>query len=1548
MSAGLRARIFFTILLLLGVQGLHAQLNAAFTWSPLDGCAPQAIQFTSTSTGSISAYSWNFGNSTAPSALQNPASTYINPGTYTVTLTITGASGSKSVSHTITIYPPPTISFSFSPSSGCAPLNVSFVPSVTPGVSGPVTYVWDFGDGFTSGSQTTSHSYNTGGVYPPKLTVTNSKGCATTLISSNSVTVYALPVISFSAYPTKNCSLPAAVGFSGSITGNGPFSSSWDFGDGGSSSQANPNHTYNGAGTFSVKLTVTDVNGCTDSLKIPNYISTRASIGNFSGPSAVCAARLYGSGSSTYLYPLATFTNTTPSTNISATYWNWGDGHTDTGLVSSHGYTTPGTYTIKMSTNIGGCIDTISKQIVVGPIPTIGFTHTPVPNCRPPVTFNYSAFGASSYQWAWQTTGGSSSSATPSHTYNSAPLIDSIILVGTSGTGCMDTLKVADTVYDMTVGYHGPIHGCAPFTFTSEAILHSQFGPNGYYPAPVVSVTWDFGDGTSSASAIPTHTYNNPGTYPRVATITTSNGCVIHDTVLIHVGGHVIPSFTVPPGGICPKVLVTFTNTTVLNPGAVVGFTWDVGQAYTLINNRDAITAFVRPGTYDIKLYADSNGCVDSSVCVACMVINPSNANFTDSNYCSPNSTTVAFTDSSIGATMHYWTFGDGNSSPAVSPVHTYASAGNYTVTLITSNSTYGCRDTMTQLVRVSVPQTSLTALDTSLCLGDTLRLIPNFSGGHPYKYIWFIDNLNTQVDSLLTGVYFVMSPPTLTNPFGINNPIGYHSVKLVVNSINTGAGNCLDSFSRNNYVIVSKPDPGFTASPIVGCSPLQVTFSDTSHFTPGTQSGSRYWWFGDGDTALNNSVTSTHIYQTQGFYSVKLKVTDWNGCSDSVTKSNYIEARKPSATFQVSSQNACAGSPLNFSNLSAGATALISNWYFGDGDTSKLTFGVSHIYKTVGVYNCRLVVFDSTGCTDTMNLPITVTRPIAAFTLSDTIAVCPPLIVNFTSSSTNASSYSWNFGNSGTAAIVNPVSTFSAPGVYNVRLIVTDPNGCPDTAFAKVRVLGYAGAFTYGPVNGCHPLVVNFSNNISNVPSFLWDFADGTIIPGSGSTASHTYLSPGAYVPKVIFSDNISGCKASSVGIDTIKVDGIVAGFKALPPCEKTNLQLVDTSHSFFSALKDSHWDFGGMGIATGNPVNHMYANAGTYAVTLISTNAQGCKDTLTSNLTIFPLPKVRTMDDTSLCVPDALPLGVSGAQSYNWSPALSLSCTACTTPMASPTVPTSYVVTGTDSNGCMNKDTVRIGIQTKTTFVTSGNTEICLGDRVKLLVAGATIYSWTPPESLDSPNIAAPYASPKVTTTYVITGKEGSCAVDTHMVTVVVHPIPTVDAGGNLKAIAGRGVQLQASGSGITHVVWDNDSTLSCTTCFGPIAKPRQTTTYHIKAYNDYGCSSLDSVTVTVLCDGSQLFIPNTFSPNGDGNNDHFFARGNGISNLKSMRIYSRWGELLYERINVQVNDESAGWDGTHNGRILNPDVFVYVIEATCDSGEPILFKGDVTLIK
>ena len=479
-------------------------------------------------------------------------------------------------------------------------------------------------------------------------------------------------------------------------------------------------------------------------------------------------------------------------------------------------------------------------------------------------------------------------------------------------------------------------------------------------------------------------------------------------------------------------------------------------------------------------------------------------------------------------------------------------------------------------------------------------------------------------------------------------------------------------------------------------------------------------------------------------------------------------------------------------------------------------------------------------------------------------------------------------------------------------------------------------------------PLSVQFNANISNVPSIIWDFNDGSTSPLSTTySATHIYTVPGAYIPRLIM--NGVGCQASSTGVDTIKVDAVKAGYTTMPypVCIHSPFNFEDTSHSLFSTINYWYWKFDdGTNSNISNP-QHTYDTTGTFAVMLVIKDSVGCTDSLLNNVTAYPVPVVSAGADTIICIGDAAQLSAGGAVSYTWSPASTLSCSNCTSPLASPSVPTDYVVTGTDPNGCKNTDSVHVGLKTTTLSAGTGG-EICVGESIRLSDTGAQYYIWSPVTGLDNSQVPDPLARPLETTTYTVIARSGTCIPDTNTVTVIVHPLPKVNAGNDITIIEGNSTVLQATGNNVKNYIWSPSEGLSCDSCTNPSVNVPQTTTFTLTGYSIYGCHDSDKITVTVLCDKSQVFIPNSFTPNGDGQNDVFYPRGVGIKKIISFRIYDRWGELIFERKEIDINDESNSWDGSYKGGKPRPDVYVYVVDAICESGEEINWKGDVTIIR
>jgi PKD repeat protein len=246
---------------------------AQFTASATLGVAPLALNFLNASTGTITSYAWTFGDGTT-STVANPSKVYSAAGTYTVSLTVTGPGGSNTQTRTnyitVTALPPaPVAQFTGTPTSGVTPLTVNFTNTSTGSIT---SYAWTFGDGSTSTVANPSKVYSVAGTYTVSLTVTGPGG-SNTQTRTNYITVAALPpapVAQFTGTPTSGVT-PLTVNFTNTSTGS-ITSHAWTFGDGTTSTVANPSKVYSVAGTYTVSLTVAGPGGSNTQTRT-NYIT---------------------------------------------------------------------------------------------------------------------------------------------------------------------------------------------------------------------------------------------------------------------------------------------------------------------------------------------------------------------------------------------------------------------------------------------------------------------------------------------------------------------------------------------------------------------------------------------------------------------------------------------------------------------------------------------------------------------------------------------------------------------------------------------------------------------------------------------------------------------------------------------------------------------------------------------------------------------------------------------------------------------------------------------------------------------------------------------------------------------------------------------------------------------------------------------------------------------------------------------------------------------------------------------------------------------------
>ena len=1587
--------ITFIVVFLLMHNHLSAQLSARFTSSTVSGCAPILVQFTDQSTGGPTQWKWDLGNGVT-SYLQHPSTTYFNPGTYTVKLVVRTASGVDSVakSSLITVFPNPKPDFSALDTTGCFPFPVQFRDKSTTASGAITAWSWDLGDGTLSGEAAPFHTYTASGGYTVTLKTTNSFGCAKTVSKTQYIKV-ALGVKSSFTNNTPNvCAVPVTIDFTNTSTGPGLLTYSWDFGDGTTSAEPNPSHTYTKAGSYTVKLVTASSQGCTDTLVKTGWISVGTTKSDFAAPPALCAG-----------VPL-TFTNTTTPAPASAA-WYFSDGTTVDSLHAVKTFAREGLYTVKLVNNFGSCSDSLTRSLTVVKRPSLSFVASKTASCKAPLTVSFAngTSGATTYHWDFGD-GATSAAAQPMHTYTQLGNY-TVTLIATNSNGCSDTLVKEQYIKIQKPGItinNLPRTGCTPQTITPTATVQAAEAITGY--------RWNFGDGTFSTEATPSHTYTKAGNYHVTLTITTASGCtdslVLTDAVRI--GDKPKADFTVAPAEVCADYPMAFTDKST---GKVDQWLWLFGdnQSSTEPNPTHIFDGI---GKFSTTLVVWSNTCPDTITIKDVVNVKPPLSGFTVSNTCGAKYT-KSFQDQSVKATSWFYDFGDGTTSTEANPTHTYKAPGTYKVSQTVSNDT--CSHSNWIMVQVVDEKALFTPSKTVVCKGEVLTLAtPSIQGANIASWQWSFGDGTTSTDAS-TVSHTYTKPGTYTVTLTIIDVLG-----------------CVDT--RSVAITVYGPTAAFSQEKEGVCLGSTIRVSDAST-TDGTNSLVNWVWnFGDGTVEATGAAPAPHLYKAGGEYSVSLKVVDAYGCTDVITKSNTIIIADPKAAFSSPDTLSCTGKPVQLVNQSIGYDLQYA-WSFGDGTGSKELSPVHH-YGAVGGYSVGLTVTDRFGCTATEQKAsyINISLPKAAFTVSDSVSSCPPLLVHFTNGSSNYVSLAWDFGDGNTSVLANPSHYYTLPGVYTARLVATGPGGCTDSFTRHIEVKGPRGEFSYQPTTGCKPLTVSFKATTTNNVSFVWDFSDGTTLSTKDSVVSHTYTTAGEFVPKMILVD-ATGCTVSIVGKDTIKVVGITSSFtldqnrlcnsgtvaftnttvandviagyqwsfgdgttsseqhpihlyakpgtytvqllatteagctdtyilkEAVTVFEGPQVEVAGTTEACMPAslsfrgsiLKGNattlgwDWSFGNGQKATGqNPSTLVYAKDGSYTVTAVATDTNGCSDTAARVITIHPLPATNAGADALVCRGSTIGLAATGATTYTWKATADLSCTTCPTPVAKPAVTTTYYVTGATAFGCTATDSVRITVRQPFTLTVAPGDTLCAGEVTALAASGADRYSWYPSTGLDNPGTGKTKARPMTTTQYTVVARDSdNCFADTAKVQIVVNPMPTVEAGSDVTASAGSAVQLRAAASSdVTSWEWMPAQGLNCATCPEPVASPRTTTRYSVRVRNNGGCAGADDVTVSVVCNGGNLFIPNTFSPNGDGSNERFYPRGTGIHLIKSLRVFNRWGEVVFERLNFNANDAASGWDGTYKGAKLSPDVYIYSCEVVCINNEVIPFKGDITLLR
>ena len=1236
-------KIKLLLCLILSALGHHiavGQVISDFSSDRVSGCSPVTINFSDNSSGTNLRYRWSFGNGNL-STLQNPVAIFYQPGTYEVSLEVTDPSGNKDekkIQGYITVFKNPKAEFSGNPVFGCAPLVVPFSNNTTLGDAPLYSSLWDFGDGNTVTAANPTHTYRTDGKFNVSLLVTDQNGCTDEASKTNYIEVDRIPEIKFEADETFNCVAPFTVNFTDQSSKTNPGDTYlWDWGDGTTSTQKNPSHTYTRDGSFHVKLTITTSNGCSSVLQKNNYIKIGTIQVDFSANKTnVCAPSE------------VLFTNKTEPAGLIAS-WDFGDGTTANGYNLKHTYASPGSYTVTLKVEKdANCKDQRSKPNYISVIdyPSADFTFNDTASCSVPFLFTATANTTNSLIDSWYfdgvVDGGSPFYAKPLTEFGNY----AVSLVSRNQFGCKDTQTVAIAIEPIKVVLESDLKGgCMPQTiifYDKSTIID-----------PISQKKWDFGDGTvvnSLVDSIP-HQYTDTGWFNVILTITNSEGCINTDTLQVRIGQKTNPTFTVNKDSFCNNDQLVLTNTTDLFTPKIESVTWYVYPSDSGHFDGDSLHKTVPftkylpekdehyyqtlkkdSGNYTVALVTEHNLCLDTTIKPKFFYVKNPKALISRPDYNACTIDSITFKDISAGADSIWWVVNSkilGRLTSKDSSFTVYRDIhGNTSVTLYALNYKTGCVDIDVSEVIFNEKFDPTFNISGDLCAPANLNFAAKSlatSTVNSYIYDWDIAGAFTG-DKL--SVF-----KQITNP-------GNYSVTLTVTQ---QPGGCIKRLTKAFEVTGPSVDGDVASSG--SCPPLAIRLTTTSD---PSEYDSLYWDIEGrkvmiSSTDLINDTLFMPGRDTSNFTVVRLIGIDTNGCRG--IQEFPVKVDGPAtAAIKIRRFIDCNSQRFILNSEVPGFDGddFTYYWDFGNGDTSTAK-NAPVTYDNVGVYNVKLSITDKNGCVSTFTqvMDINKERVNADFDADSLETDCPPVYVQFKNLSSSISrkivKFYWEFGDGSTSIEENPSKLYLTAGKFTVKLFVEDDYGCTDSLIYPefVIVNGPVGSYDFDKKKGCVPLTVNFTSTTDRTNFYEWDLGDGNVIENE-SSYTHTYEIPGRFIPLLILSDTF-GCSYTLPPIDTIYVDPYPEpDFEYTSTCVNYPISFNAKNQNAL-VVSEYMWE-----MLNPNGIDTFYGETATYTfkdqkrpqIRLTITSRNGCKNTTLKTIELISLDAAFTSENPNTCV--------------------------------------------------------------------------------------------------------------------------------------------------------------------------------------------------------------------------------------------------------------------------------------------------------------------------
>lgn len=1426
--------------------------------------------------------------------------------------------------------------------SGCSPIQITFSDNSTGNNIVYRRYV--FGNGNYSQGNATSvvSTYINAGQYSVTLIISDGVDTAS-ITKTDFISVFQKPTANFSLVGANfGCINYNACFNNNTILGSsGIVSYTWDFGDGsGLVYQETPCHVYSNSGSFGVSLQLVDSNGCADVFYQNNLVFIPpAPVAQFAvtGPSYSCSAPF-----------TANFTNTSTGTTALQYTWNYDDSTIINGSSSNHTYNAFGLYYPKLIvTDTYGCQDSLqlTNPIRIAPV-TANFQLSNDTVCLGG-TLQKSISSVNANQYYWYTSSGITGSGTafiPS--FNTAGL-DTVFLVGAYYGQCHDTaykeVYVEEVVADFTAAntYYCDYPAVVNFTNLSS--------PN------ATSFVWRMATSNSvSVQSFMTNasvTLNQVGFFDDTLVAISSFGC--RDTVVkdnyIQVNRPLV-NFT-PNAGFTPLQVgcipasVQFFNQSVSSE-PITQYLWQFGASDTSSAPNPNYTFVVDGITYVTLNVTVASGCTISRT-YSYKVGSQPNASFVffEDTICAAGP--VKFFNTSTDSTkidQYSWFFSDGSSSSNRSPVMSFNDTGHISVAMIAGY--FGCYDTVYVDSAIYAKGPVCKFISGKVCDSS---MVFNFAGQliDATRFEWdFGDNTYDTSNIIVSHTY-------------ANS--GNYTVILTAYNDSNG---CAYVYTSNIKVRNLQLD--FTMSDTIVCLGTPVTFNNSISVDADGSYDS--WQFGDGTSVLaSNSgaygnVNVNHTYWQTGTFAVRAISNSSNGCIDTLFK--QIRVFKPNAIIAVDTNSGCIPFNVQFADSSIVDTSIVSwQWIFGNNQTSTSQHPIALYDKRINnqYFSVSLKVTDAVGCKDTVSLNnyILGRQPIFQYSISDP-TLCVDQNSSFAvSSSVALQSAEWDFGDMNTLTGLGVQHAYTDSGHYQLSVTAIDTYGCDSTKVISNAIhVQQPGITNFGASitdTACYPAFITFydSTQTSYLQSLQWNFGDNSnfISTSTSTPVFNTYSNPGKYDITLI-STTTYGCKDTIVKDDFISVIGPVLNFEFTPDsaCRGVEVDFITNNKTNVGFL---NWDFGdGNSLLTTGDVDtitHVYTQIGTvYAILVYSDSMDQCKKVLFSEMLIHSfIAQFDFVSDSGGCEPytGVVESSSLAADHLFWDFGNGITSTQPIDTFYFPTAG-EYVIklsALSDSLKCFDTITHSIVVYPIPDITTTTDTLICKFDSIEVFASGGATYAWSQPQWMNDIYSATPIISPKEKTRFDVTVTTEHSCVDSAFFEVDVQQFPEIRLPNDTTVIVGEKVDFTVdTDQKITYQWWPTDG-LSCSDCPDPIMQPLFSTLYTLTITDSMQCFNLPfSVALNIRREFS-LDMPDTFTPNADGNNDEVFVKGWGLEELKEFSVFTRFGQQVFT-----TNDFSVGWNGKFNDEYLPADSYAYFVKVRTYENKELTKSGVISLVR